>query len=179
MKKNNKKGFALIETLIVSIAVAAILTYIFIQFSTLKRNYNTAFKYDTVEGLYSLQDVVTYIESLPSETKQGYIIDTIQNKEYLHIYLDNDEYIDNVENSFSIFNAGSSTDNYAVKLFSTLEMEQLIVINSDYELNNLDLEADIIKYLKNKKRKSGNFYRIIAKYKDGSIASYLIDIEVM
>ena len=64
MKKIDKRGFALIETLIVSIVVAGILTYIFIQFSTLKRNYNISFKYDTVDVLFSLQDIENYITTL-------------------------------------------------------------------------------------------------------------------
>lgn len=178
MKKIDKRGFALIETLIVSIVVAGILTYIFIQFSTLKRNYNISFKYDTVEGLFSLQDIENYINTLSDETKQEYIINTVNNKGYLQIYLENDEYIDNVEGAFSLFNAGASADNYAIKLFSTLEIEKFIIIPSNYDLNNLDLVPDIMKYLKIIKKKPSDRYRIIAKYKNNSIASYIIDLEV-
>lgn len=61
MKKNKKKGFMLIETLLVSTFVLGVLTYLFVQFSALKRNYDDSFKYNTVSGLYGAKNINQYI----------------------------------------------------------------------------------------------------------------------
>lgn len=62
MKKNNEKGFMLIETLLVSLFVAGTLIYLYVQFSNLNRNYNDSFAYNTVGGLYALVDVKDFLE---------------------------------------------------------------------------------------------------------------------
>lgn len=61
MKKNQNKGFMLIETLLVSTFVLGVLTYLFVQFSALKRSYSDDFKYDTVPGLYAVKNINQYI----------------------------------------------------------------------------------------------------------------------
>lgn len=61
MKKNNRMGFMLIETLLVSTFVLGVLTYLYVQFSALKRNYDDDFKYDTVPGLYGVRNINQYI----------------------------------------------------------------------------------------------------------------------
>jgi len=62
MKKDLNKGFVLVETLIVTTFVAGVLVYLFIQFSSLSQNYKDAFKYNTVENLYSLKNIRNFIE---------------------------------------------------------------------------------------------------------------------
>lgn len=61
MKKNNNKGFMLIETLLVATFVLGVLTYLFIQFSALKLNYDDNFRYNTVPELYGAKNVHQYI----------------------------------------------------------------------------------------------------------------------
>jgi len=61
MKKNQKNGFMLIETLLVSTFVLGVLTYLFAQFSALKRNYDDNFKYNTVPALYGIKNMNQYI----------------------------------------------------------------------------------------------------------------------
>lgn len=60
MKKNKNSGFMLIETLLVSTFVLGAMTYIIIQFSALKRSYNNSFNYNTVLGLYGIQNIHEY-----------------------------------------------------------------------------------------------------------------------
>lgn len=62
MKKTNNRGFMLAETLIVTVFVSGILIYLYIQFSNLNKSYEDSYLYNTVEGLYALEDVKTYIE---------------------------------------------------------------------------------------------------------------------
>lgn len=63
MIKKNNKGFMLAETLVVTVFVAGVLIYLFIQFTNLNQAYEETYIYNTVEGLYALEDVKDYIES--------------------------------------------------------------------------------------------------------------------
>lgn len=60
MKKNNNAGFMLMETLLVSTFVLGAMTYIIVQFGALKRSYNNSFNYNTVLGLYGIQNIHEY-----------------------------------------------------------------------------------------------------------------------
>ena len=61
--KKNSKGFMLAETLIVTTFVSGILVFLLIQLITLNANYEYSYKYNTVENLYSLRNIVDYIKS--------------------------------------------------------------------------------------------------------------------
>lgn len=61
MKKNNRMGFMLIETLLVSTFVLGVLTYLYVQFGAMKRSYDDDFKYDTVPGLYGVKNINQHI----------------------------------------------------------------------------------------------------------------------
>jgi len=63
VKKNSIKGFVLAETLIVSMFVAGVLIFLFIQFSNLSKNYIDSYNYNSVEDLYSLKNIRDYIEN--------------------------------------------------------------------------------------------------------------------
>ena len=55
--KKNSKGFMLIDTLIVSITVSAILIYLYFQFASVNDSYIKNFRYNTVPGLYAGADI--------------------------------------------------------------------------------------------------------------------------
>lgn len=61
MKKNS--GFVLAETLVVTTFVAGVLIFLFVQFTSLSKNYEDAYKYNPVEGLYSARTIKDYIKS--------------------------------------------------------------------------------------------------------------------
>lgn len=82
MKKNNKKGFMLIETLLVATFVLGVLTYLFIQFSALKRNYDDSFKYNTVPGLYGVKNINQYISKYNGYSTLTANIDTLGYTEF-------------------------------------------------------------------------------------------------
>lgn len=83
MKKKNDKGFTLIETLVVTIFVAGILIFLYIQFSKLSNMYQKSYTYNTVEGLYALEDVKNLIES--DENAMNYIAENIDSSSYIDI----------------------------------------------------------------------------------------------
>ena len=90
MKKSNNRGFMLIETLIVSLFVATTLIYLYVQFINLNSAYTTSFTYNTVDGLYALDDIRDYLLDYESiikteMNKKDYIDDIctiLPNQEY-------------------------------------------------------------------------------------------------
>ena len=82
MKKNNR-GFMLAETLLVTTFVAGVLIYLYIQFNNLDKNYSDSFKYNTVEGLYDLSDIIDFIYE--DQNAIGFIRDNIGDAKYIDI----------------------------------------------------------------------------------------------
>lgn len=61
--KKIKKGFMLVETLVVSIFILSTLVFLFVQFQTIKKSYEKSFTYNTVGGLYAASNVAKYLSS--------------------------------------------------------------------------------------------------------------------
>lgn len=76
------KGFMLVETLIASTIILGALIFLFVQFSAIKRGYETSFTYNTIPGLYKGKMLADFLESngydsIDSElnsTNKGYVI---------------------------------------------------------------------------------------------------------
>lgn len=73
----------LAETLVVTTFVAGVLIYLYIQFSNLNNSYEDSYIYNTVEGLYALDDIKTYIES--DDQILEYINENIEDLKYIDI----------------------------------------------------------------------------------------------
>ena len=77
----NKKGFMLLETLVVSTFILGILIFLFIQLSTIKRAYDTSFRYNTVTGLYHAKEFSKFllengydqVDNKLANTTSGYV----------------------------------------------------------------------------------------------------------
>lgn len=75
------KGFMLIETLIASTIILGALIFLFVQFSAIKRGYETSFKYNTIPGLYKGKILADFlkengydnIDSELNNTNKGYV----------------------------------------------------------------------------------------------------------
>ena len=168
MKKNNS-GFALAETLIVSTVVAGILVYLFIQFSTVKRSFNTSFKYNTVPDLYALEDVADYINNLDDTTIDSYFINTIDTNGYYTIYKDN-EYIDNTDQL--TYMSSDFKD-----LLEVLDIERLIVSRSDTtNLATTDFKPSMVKFISRIKNNDDHQYRLIAHFNDNTFSTLEIKL---
>ena len=61
MKKLNNKGFLLVETIVVATFTLTVLIALFLQFKNLLASYNSSYNYNTVEGIYNLNNVKDYI----------------------------------------------------------------------------------------------------------------------
>lgn len=76
MKKNNQKGFMLVEAFIISTVVLGILVFMFVQIRTITSGFNRSFSYNTVPGIYianelgefikenNYDDIITFVETV-------------------------------------------------------------------------------------------------------------------
>ena len=62
MKKMNKRGFMLTETLIVATMLISVLLILYIQFKSVNRSFTSSFSYNTVGSSYNLYNANKYIE---------------------------------------------------------------------------------------------------------------------
>lgn len=162
MKKN--RGFALVETLIVSIIIATILIYIYVQFNKINSSYDEAFTYNDVDDLYKLDSIKGYINSLDSTT-----ITNITTK------IDSDDIIIMDKNEDTYTNI-EYLDNQ-VDLLNNLDIKTLVLTKAD--INNVDtsnLSITLKNMIKKIDNKSDN-YRIIAEFNNRTSATITVDLE--
>ena len=161
----NSKGFALVETLIVSTIIATILMYVFIQFNKVESKYDEAFTYNDVDDLYKLDSIKSYIISLSNEFKQG-LISKIESDSLVIIAkgdttYTNLEYIDNQE-----------------EMLKNLNIKNFIITKSDVSNISMDgLSKNIKNMIKKINNKSDN-YRFIVEFDNENIATITFNMEV-
>lgn len=163
MIMRKKDGFALVETLIVSTIIAAILVYIFVQFNNVNRSYGDSFKYNDVDDLYKLDSIKDYINSLDT-TSVTNITTKIDSDGIIVISKDDDTY-SNIE----------YLDNQS-DLLNNLGINTLVLTKAD--INNVDTSSlsqnlkDMIKKINNK---SDN-YRMMAEFDNENCATITINL---
>ena len=151
MKKNSTKGFMLAETLVVTTFVAGILIYLFIQFTNLSQNYNDAYSYNTVEGLYSVRNIRDFIiKDVAALTS----IDTI---------IENNGYAE-------ITNCDQFTEkNYCLKLFELENIKEIFITNSNFDKDLFSTSNEgFKKFIKKIKSQDNNKYRILVEFNDST-----------
>ena len=159
------RGFALVETLIVSTIIATILIYVFVQFNALQSEYNESFKYNDVDDLYKLDSIKSYINSLDNTAKTN-IITKITSDDII--------IMDNEDNTYTNITYLDNQND----LLINLGIKTLVLTKAD--INNVDTSSlsknikDMIKKIDNK---SDN-YRIIAEFNNGNAATITISLEV-
>ena len=163
MKKINRNGFALAETLIVSVIAVTILGVIFTHFYPLIGEYNKRETYDDVDGKYAaywlkviLEDNITL-----NETKNIAFKNNINTNKY-EIFDCNEDFLDNNAKSLctNLKSSFNITDMYITKYNISDTKTKLININpSDRSFK------EYIEYLPDYKKLSqtGAEYRIIIK----------------
>ena len=164
------KGFVLLETLVASTFILGVMIFLFIQFSSIKRSYETSFHYNTVPGLYHAKEFANFLkwdgyltidDQLTNSTK-GYVDITnclysgslckqlvvdMKAKKILYV----GENISNLKNNLS-------TSNYNKDVFSE-SLKRFILQMNSVEPNGRS--------------------RIIVEYKDNTYATVLIDLSDM
>ena len=153
MKKINDLGFMLAETLVVTTFVAGVLIYLFIQLTTLSENYNTSYKYNTVENLYSLKNIRDYIMS------DNIAIDAINNGV-------NDNYIDITDCNIFLH------EDYCLKLFELENIESIYISKNDFDKQIFsNIETDFNNFVNKINAEGTEKYRILAKFNNSTYAT--------
>jgi len=154
MKKKCNSGFMLAETLIVTLFVATVLLFMFIQFSNLSKTYNESYTYNSVEDLYSLKNVKTYIEN--DSNALSYIKTNVTYKKKLDI------------SNCEIF----TDKEYCLKLFELEQIDKIIVTTNKVNYDLFKNYKTKFKKFINKIGKQGEQkYRIIASFNKETFAT--------
>ena len=154
MKKINNRGFMLAETLIVTVFVAGVLIYLYIQFSNLNNSYEDSYVYNTVEGLYALDDVKTYIES------------DNQVLEYIDTNIEELKYVD-------ITNCSLFTDiDYCESLLESENIKTIfITTNKVPDESIIQYNEEFTTFIKKINKEGNQSYRIVAEFNNYTYAT--------
>ena len=154
MKKKSIKGFVLAETLIVSMFVAGVLIFLFIQFSNLSKNYIDSYKYNSIEDLYSLKNIRDYIE----DDIEAWILikDELKNNDFFE--MTNCEIFSNKE--------------YCLYLLEVKGIKQIYITENNFDENIfLFANAKFKKFSDKIKSEGLESYRIIAEFNNSKYAT--------
>lgn len=154
MKKKNNKGFMLLETLIVTIFVATVLIFLFIQFTNLNKSYDESYIYNTTEGLYALEDVKRFLKSEEyfSSCLEDYGID--------------DAYIDITDcNSFEEIE-------YCLSLFEAEKIEKILITDNEIDKENIkDFDEGFLTFINKINKEGSEPYRLVAQFSNDTYAT--------
>lgn len=159
MKKSNKKGFILAEVIVISIVVISALIVIYTQFINVNNGYYRSFRYNTVDDLYAVNNIRSFIEN---DNYEG-IIDILYGKNYLDLS----------DCSYNYF----TEYNYCKKLLDTLNVKTLIFTYEDVSnlKNELKQENTLSEgmraFIKTISSTKNNKYRIIVEFEDDRYAT--------
>ena len=169
MKKGNNLGFMLTETLIVSTFITVTLLYMFVQFQQINRNYNRTFTYNTVNSLYSAEQIRTYILDFDFDN-----IKSVLNNE-------NQKYLSLTECPDDLF----AEINYCEELFTALNVKNVYFTHDDIGGLKEELRSDLyvdeqtITFLDYIDYTQGSAaYRLIVHFDDDTHATLKVNEEV-
>lgn len=170
MKKLDSKGFLLTELLVTATLVSTVLIFLYTQFYTIKRSYDTSFKYNTVNGLYALSNVRSFLE----ENDIYILTQGLNTTSYIDLKNDN---LQTANTTY--FNELMTGLNIKYLIFTNQNIDNLInQINNGTALNSDTNEyEDLKKFIKRidfDNKDTNNNYRIIAEFNDNTFASILV-----
>lgn len=153
MKKNNS-GFMLAETLLVTTFVAGVLIYLYIQFISLNNNYQDSYKYNTVEDLYALADIVDFINT--DESAKLYIDSNIDNMKYIDI------------SNCSLF----SQKDICTKLLSIENVSEIFITKNVVPKSQIvGYTSGLMKFMKKINSSGLEPYRVVASFNNKTYAT--------
>jgi len=162
MKKNYKKGFVLAEVIIISVVVISALIAIYIQFISVNNSYYRSFKYNTVDDLYAMNNIRSFIEN----DNLGNISNLLTESKYIDLSNCSTEYFKEY--------------NYCKNLLKTLKIKTLLFTYEDVsdiknDLNsNTNLNEGLKSFIKTISSTKNNKYRLIAEFENDRYATLKI-----
>ena len=160
MKKSNKKGFVLAETIAVSVVIMTSLVIIYTQFMSISKSYARTFAYNSVNNLYLVNNIKNYIKS----DGLNNLISALSNSNYVDI-------------------TSCSTDYFTEYIYCETLMDNLNVRQVIFTKTNLDELKNNMNGLSEKMKQFVNYinykntsgYRIIVEFNDETYATLTID----
>ena len=160
MKKSNKKGFILAETIAVSVVIMTALVIIYTQFMTISKSYARTFTYNSVNNMYLVNNVKEYIKD------DGFdkLIEELDNKLYIDITSCPTSYFINYI--------------YCRSLVENSNIKQIIFTKQNLEEleNNLDdgLSEKMKQFIKSINYDDVNNHRLIVEFNDETYATLVV-----
>lgn len=160
MKKNNKKGFVLAETIAVSVIIMTSLVIVYTQFATLNNSYKTSFQYNNVNNLYLVNNLRNFIKD--------------DGLDRLIQLLDNNEYIDITSCPSYLFDEYL----YCRLLVDSSNMKTVLFTKEDISelknsIDNTNYSQTMKNYIKKINNSTGNSQRLIVEFEDETYATLL------
>lgn len=160
MKKRSNMGYMLVETLIVTVFVAGVLIFLFVQFSKLNNSYDEYYIYNNTEDLYALADIKNFIENDSKATT------------YINTNMNTLKYIDITDCSSNIF----TNTSYCLKLLDYEKIEKIYITFNPITMNDIDItEDDIVKFMNKISNDGTEPYRIVAKFDQDRFATIRLE----
>lgn len=160
MKKNNQKGFMLVEAFIVSTLVLAVLVFMFVQIRTVVNGFDKSFSYNTVPGIYIANELGDYVKA----------------KEYDNELLEQQGYIINGYDAYE--NTDISVNDLWNRMLKNNNVKNVIISVSDTTKLKTSLSTEISAglkdYLKTLKTDGSSEHRLIVEFNDKTYASIKI-----
>ena len=164
------KGFVLLETLVASTFILGVMIFLFIQFSSIKRSYETSFHYNTVPGLYHAKEFANFLK------RDGYLTidDQLTNSTKGYVDITNCLYSGSLCKQL-VFDMKAKKILYVGENISNLK-NNLSTSNYNKDVFSESLKRFILQM--NSVEPNGRS-RIIVEYKDNTYATVLIDLSDM
>ena len=162
-KKCNCYGFSLLETLNVAIFIVSVLLILYTQYIVLQKNYDDAYHYNSVVGVYKTKQIVDYLNT----NEAGFVVKNVTSDQgFIDI-----SSCENVENG-----------DYCSKLFDILNIKTVLVADND--LNGLKstlytsniYTEDLYDFVKKIDTHTDKMYRVVVEYSDGELSSLNLGI---
>jgi hypothetical protein len=119
------KGFILVETLIASTVILGSLIFLFVQFSSIKRSYDTSFTYNTIPELYKSKALADFLSKAGTDKMTS-----------SNTYMSNGYYLLNK----TTCNVDNSQNSLCNKIIDKIGSEYIIIVG-----NNIQLLQDSLK----------------------------------
>ncbi len=163
MKKLNKKGFMLTETLVVATFIVTTLVFLYTQARTINKSYTNGFKYNNSEELYALGNVSDYLK-LNGLNMIGSASISIS-KKYIEVSSCRDTYL--------------SETSYCNALMTSLKIKKVIITSQNLDglksvmQTDSDLSEEMKQFITSIKYSNSDSttYRLIAEFEDGTFAT--------
>jgi len=174
MKKLNNKGFLLVETIVVATFTLTVLIALFLQFKNLLVSYNGSYNYNTVEGIYNLNAVKDYVMQYQNSENPLNKQLKSSNVPFLVLYKDGSCNTELETAGLNYCDELMKLGNFETVIFSSSDPTKLKEYLKSNENANISEEMkNLIKRLE----KVDNQNRLVAEYKDGTLATIVFGVD--